>query len=127
MPSALNFDKGLTLSFQVKDRKASAAWYQKMLGFTFLYDVEHIGWCELATETPGVNIGLSQVESPKMGGGAVPTFGVVNLDAARAALEKQGVKFDGKTMTIPEMVKLATFFDLDGNAMMLFQDLSKHS
>lgn len=126
MPSALNFDKGLTLSFQVKDRKASAAWYQKMLGFTFLYDVEHIGWCELATETPGVNIGLSQVEAPKTGGGAVPTFGVVNLDAARERLEKQNVRFDGKTMTIPEMVKLATFFDLDGNALMLFQDLSKN-
>lgn len=31
MPSALNFDKGLTLSFQVKDRKASAAWYQKKM------------------------------------------------------------------------------------------------
>lgn len=127
MAAALDFDKGLTLSFQVKDRKAAAAWYQKMLGFTFLYDVEHIGWCELATETPGVNIGLSQVESPKIGGGgAVPTFGVVNLDAARERLERQGVKFDGKTMTIPQMVKLATFFDLDGNALMLFQDLSKN-
>jgi hypothetical protein len=33
------------------------------------------------------------------------------------------VKFDGPTQEIPGMVKLATFFDPDGNAMMFFQDL----
>lgn len=123
MPSPLNYTGGLTLSCQCKDRKKSAKWYTDVLGFQMLYDVAEIGWCELATETKGVNIGLSEVESPKVGAGPVPTFGVKDIDAARKKLESKDVRFDGATMEIPGMVKLATFFDLDGNAMMLFQDL----
>ncbi len=123
--SPLNFNGGLTLAFEVKDRKRSAAWYQDMLGFTMLYDVAEIGWCELATEVPGVNIGLSEVEAPKTGG-PVPTFGVADIDKARAMLEAKKVRFDGPTNTIPGMVKLATFFDPDGNALMLFQALGSH-
>lgn len=128
---ALGFDGGLTLSFQVKDRKATADWYQRVLGFKLLYDVAEIGWCELASPVSRVNIGLSQVEAPKAadgkgscGGGAVPTFGVKNIDAARKSLESHKVRFDGPTHEFPGMVKLATFFDPDGNALMLFQDLS---
>jgi len=123
--ASLGFDGGLTLSCQCSDRKKSAAWYERVLGFKLLYDVAEIGWCELATAVPKVNIGLSEVEKPKVGAGPVPTFGVTNIDAARAKMEKQGVKFDGATQEIPGMVKLATFFDLDGNALMLFQDLQK--
>ncbi len=126
MASALGYVPGLTISFQVKDRKASTAWYQDVMGFTFLYELPHIGWAELATEVPGVNIGISEVEQPKTGAGPVPTFGVKDIDAARKMLEAKGVRFDGDTMTIPGMVKLATFFDPDDNALMLFQDLSKH-
>ena len=125
MPSPLGYTGGLTLSMQVKDRKKSQTWYQNVLGFTLLYDVEEIGWCELATETEKVNIGLSQVEKPKVGAGPVPTFGVKNIDAARKQLEAKDVRFDGKTQEIPGMVKLATFFDPDGNALMLFQDLQQ--
>ncbi len=123
MSSPLNYNGGLTLSIQVADMKKAAAWYRDVLGFTFLYEVAEIGWCELATEVKGVNVGLSQVEKPKVGAGPVPTFGVHNLDAARGQLEGKKVRFDGPTQEFPGMVKLATFFDLDGNALMLFQDL----
>ena len=123
MASPLGFDGGLTLSFQVGDRKRAMAWYRDVLGFSLLYEVEDIGWCELATETKGVNIGLSQVEKPSVGAGPVPTFGVKDIDAARSILESKDVRFDGETQEIPGMVKLATFFDPDGNALMLFQDL----
>lgn len=123
MASELNYDGGLTLSMQVKDRKASAAWYQSVMGLKLLYDAAEIGWCELATEIGGVNIGLSEVEAPKVGAGPVPTFGVKDITAARARMEKQGVRFDGPTQTIPGLVMLATFFDPDGNAFMLNQSL----
>jgi CreA protein len=126
MSSPLNFDGGLTLSIQCKDRKASATWYTDVLGFPLLYDVAEIGWCELATETRGVNIGLSETEKPKVGAGPVPTFGVKDIDKARAMMEGKKVRFDGPTHEFPGMVKLATFFDPDGNALMLFQDLQKH-
>jgi len=33
-------------------------------------------------------------------------------------------EFDGDTIEIPELVKLATFFDPDGNSLMLYQSLS---
>ncbi|MCA9242889.1 MAG: VOC family protein [Phycisphaerales bacterium] len=123
MSSKLNYDGGLTLSFQVKDRKKSIAWYQDVLGFKLLYDVAEIGWCELATEVKGVNVGLSEVEKPRVGAGPTPTFGVKDIDAARKILESKDVRFDGATQVIPDMVKLATFYDPDGNTLMLFQSL----
>lgn len=120
--SPLGFTAGLTISIQCRDMAASRAWYRDVLGFTPLYELADMGWCELATECAKVNVGLSQVEHPKVGG-PVPTFGVHDIDAARAKLESRKVRFDGETQTIPGLVKLATFFDPDGNALMLFQEL----
>ncbi|MBX3402373.1 MAG: VOC family protein [Phycisphaeraceae bacterium] len=120
----IGLDGGLTISVQSADRKRSAAWYAEMLGFTLLYDVEHIGWCEMSTHIKGVNIGFSQVEKVKAGG-PTPTWGVKDVDSARKQLEGRGVKFDGDTLTFPGMVKLATFFDPDGNANMLYQSLAQ--
>ena len=37
------------------------------------------------------------------------------------------MKFDGETIEIPEMVKLATFFDLDGNPIKLYQGLGENA
>ena len=51
-------------------------------------------------------------------------FGVTDLDSDRAALEAKGVKFDGETVVVEGMVKLATIFDPDDNALMLAEDLS---
>lgn len=127
MASPLNYDGGLTISFQVKDRKKAMQWYQDVLGFRMLYEVDEIGWCELATEVAGgrVNVGLSQVEKPTVGGGPVPTFGVKDIEKSRAVLEGKKVRFDGPTREYPGMVKLATFYDADGHALMLYQDLQK--
>ena len=120
---ALDYNNDLTISIYVADRKKSAAWYTSVLGFELLYDVDEIGWCELQTTIPGVKVGLGDSEKPKIGG-PVPVFGVSDVDTARAELESKSVRFDGDTMTIPGMVKLATFYDPDGNAFMLSQDLS---
>jgi len=82
-----------------------------------------MGWCELATNIDRVNIGLSQVEDAGGKGGATLTFGVNDIDTARKELEGKNVRFDGPTRTIEGMVKLATFFDPDNNALMLYQEL----
>jgi catechol 2,3-dioxygenase-like lactoylglutathione lyase family enzyme len=113
----------LTCSIGVRDLKAAIAWYQDVLGFQHLYTVDDIGWAELSTPVAKVNLGLGQVESVQPGGGATLTWGVSNIDTARADLERKRVRFDGPTMTIEGMVKLATFFDPDGNKHMFFQDL----
>ncbi len=123
MPSPLAYDGGLTIAFQVSDMAKAKAWYCDVLGFSFVYEVAEMGWCEMSTETKGVMVGLSQVEDPKVGAGPVPTFGVTDIEAARKRLEEQDVRFDGDTQVIPDMVKLAGFFDPDGNVLMLYQDL----
>lgn len=125
MASPLGFDGGLTCALQVKDLAAAIGWYQDLLGFSLLYKMDEMGWCEMATAVDRVNVGLSQVESPEVKGGATLTFGVTDIDAARANLEGKNVRFDGETMTIPDMVKLATFYDPDGNKLMFYQDLQK--
>ena len=124
MPN-FEFEGGLTAAYEVSDVSKSIAWYQDVMGFTLQYHLEEMGWCEMASNIPRVNVGLSQVEKPKVEGGPTLTWGVKDIDAARSELESKGVKFDGETTEIPDMVKLATFFDPDGNHLMLYQDLSK--
>lgn len=125
MPSPLGFNGGLTISMQVGDLSRALAFYRDVLGFKHLYTVDEIAWAELATECERVNVGLSQVETPRVGAGPVPTFGVKDIGAARARLEAARVRFDGPTQEIPGLVRLATFFDPDGNALMLFEELPR--
>jgi catechol 2,3-dioxygenase-like lactoylglutathione lyase family enzyme len=114
----------LTCAMSCRDMDKSIRWYQDVLGFEVLYRLDDMGWCELQTAVPGVTIGLSQVEGPARGGGATLTFGVKDIAGARASLEAKDVRFDGPTREIEGMVKLATFYDLDGNALMFAQSLA---
>jgi CreA protein len=83
-----------------------------------------MAWTEFATPVQRVSIGFFDVEQPQVGGGAVPTFGVEDIDGAREYLEGRGVWFDGDTVVYEGTVKLATFFDMDGHALMLYEDLT---
>lgn len=123
--SNIAFKDELTVPFQVTDCLKSIAWYQDVLGFKLLYHVEEIGWCEMETHIKNVAVGFSQVEKPKVEGGATLTWGVKDIEAARKEMEEKGVRFDGETHIIPDMVKLATFFDPDGNHLMLAESLNQ--
>ncbi|MEE2865553.1 VOC family protein [Labrenzia sp. ac12] len=120
----VSLDNTITLALSVRDRHASADWYAEKLGFELLYHMDEAGWSELATRTEGVTLGLGEQSEPTPGN-TVPVFGVADIAGARSALEEAGVKFDGATETIEGMVSTATFYDPDGNALMLAQDLSK--
>ncbi|MCR9283313.1 Glyoxalase-like domain protein [Labrenzia sp. THAF191b] len=120
----VSLDNTITLALSVRDRHASADWYAEKLGFELLYHMDEAGWSELATRTEGVTLGLGEQSEPTPGN-TVPVFGVADIAGARSALEEVGVKFDGATETIEGMVSTATFYDPDGNALMLAQDLSK--
>jgi len=126
MSKTPKYKGGVTASIGVKNLKKSLEWYTTKLGFKHLYTVDEIQWAECATGLAGLNIGLGQRESVPTGGGATLTLGVEDIDAARALIESQGVKFEGPTHTIPGMVKLCTFYDPDGNSLMFFQDLQSH-
>lgn len=121
--STITPDNKITIAFSVTDRAATAKWYETHLGFKEIFAADEAGWTEIATNTAGVTIGLGDAEEIKAAN-TMPVFGVADFDASRAALEKAGVKFDGDTIEVEGMVKVAAFFDPDGNALMIAQDLS---
>ena len=122
LTTPFEYDRQLVISVNVSDFKQSAAWYREALGFEVTYELEQYGWGEMRTPWEGVFIGISQNEELKHGG-TVPTFGVKDIAAARKHLVSLGPKFDGDTYEIEGMVKLATFYDPDGNAWMLAESL----
>lgn len=121
--SLITLDNTITLAVSVRDRYASVQWYGDTLGFELLHHIDDAGWSEMQTKTAGVTLGLGEQAAPSPGN-TVPVFGVADLDSARASLESAGIRFDGETETIEGMVKIATFYDPDDNALMLAQDLS---
>lgn len=123
MSESIDYAPGLTLSMPVSDLDRGIEWYESMLGFKLQYRMDDIGWCELATPVADVNVGLSAVEKPNPGG-ATPTFGVKDIEAAKATLTAKGVRIDGDIIEIDGMVKLLTFFDCDDNALMFFEMLN---
>lgn len=121
--SLISVNDTITIALSVTDRHASASWYEAMLGFELIYHADEAGWSEIMTKTNGVTIGLGEHTKPAPGN-CVPVFGVADLDSAREKLEGANVAFDGPTDVVEGMVKTATFYDPDGNALMLAQDLT---
>jgi len=122
--SLISLKNTITIAMSVKDRHASAKWYQDMLGFETIYHADEAGWSEIQTKTEGVTLGLGEHTQP-VPGNCVPVFGIDELDSARQKLEQADVKFDGETDVVEGMVKTATFYDPDGNALMLAEDLTE--
>jgi catechol 2,3-dioxygenase-like lactoylglutathione lyase family enzyme len=121
--SSIEYDGRAVCALEVADLEQSLRWYEQALGFEVVHRLESWGWAELSTPLPGISVGIGQVEKPKTEGGVVVTFGVQDIDKARAHLESLGTRFDGVTRQIAEEVRLATFYDPDGNTFMLAQRL----
>jgi CreA protein len=121
--TSIKYSGDLVLSFTATDLQRTRGWYEKHLGFTHLFTAEPMGWMELSSHIHGVNLGFAANTAPNPGN-SVPVFGVDDLDTTRQKLEADGVSFDGETIVIPDMVKLATFYDPDNNALMLSQNLN---
>lgn len=119
----MRFDGGLTCAMGVSDLERSIAWYRDALGFDLLYRMEGEAWCELKTSVERVTLGLSQVEEAGGRGGATLTFGVDDIEAAKADLDARRIRQDGPIRDIPGLVRLLTFYDPDDNALMLYEDL----
>lgn len=122
---SIPYDGGLTCAISVSSLDRAIPWYCDVLGMKLSYRMDEIAWCELSTPVSRVNVGLSEVEQVSIGGGAVLTFGVTDLDAAKAALDAAEVRQDGPVQEIPDMVRLLTFYDPDGNTLMFYQDLTQ--
>ena len=119
----VTLDSTITLAISVRDRHLSAQWYSDTLGFILLHHLDEAGWSEMATKTAGVTLGLGEQAEPAPSN-TVPVFGVSDIGVDRAKLEAAGVRFDGDTVAIEGMVSTATFYDPDGNALMIAHDLT---
>ncbi len=122
---AISYVPEVTASMGVTDLDRAIDWYGRVLGFALLYRVDDIAWAELRTATPGVNVGLGQVDKVAQGGGATNVWSVADIDAAQAHLDAHGVQQDGPVRVIDGLVKLLTFYDPDGNAMMFAESLQR--
>ncbi len=123
--SPVQFEGAMVLRLLTTDRAKSRDWYRDMLGFEVLFEVDEIGWTEIANREARMTIGLLQSDSVNADvPGTVPVIGVRDLDAARTHLESKGVKFEGPTTEHPGLVKLATMLDPDGNRLMLYESLA---
>jgi len=122
-PLPPRFDAGLTCVLHVTDLDKSIAFYREVLGFELLYQLPEMGWCELMSPVAGVHVGLGRFDKVEAGA-TVLTWGVLDIEEARQRLVQAKVKV-GEIETIPELVKLLKFSDLDGNGMQLYQSLQK--
>lgn len=121
--NSLGYVGKLVCSVPVSDHLKAAAWYVETLGFGVVFENPEMGMSYLSTPVENVWLDLSQVENPEVKGTAL-VWSVSSVDAARAAIEAKGVRFDGPTREFGGMVKLATFFDPDGNTLMFYENLS---
>ena len=93
--------------------------YTKVLDYKLTERRDDLKFAHIATNVPGLEIGLSEVPEPKGTGSVVLNVSVTDVAAARKLLESRGVKFKGETVVIPGKVALAGFADPDGNALRL--------
>jgi CreA protein len=117
-----DYSQNLVISVGVSDMEKAIEWYGDVLGLELVYKLDQYGWCEMSTATKHVTIGLGQTEEVKPGS-TTPTFGVMDIGEARKHLESKDVRFDGDTYEIEGMVKLAMFYDPDGNSYMLAETI----
>lgn len=124
---AIAFAGDMITSLQVKDVKAAAKWYHDVLGCELALDLSDIGWCEVSTPAADNRIGLGLPEegaAVQTNGGSKVSFGVADIEAARALLKSKGVQV-GEIIEIPDTVKLLELVDPDGNGLMLHQALAR--
>jgi len=115
-------NENCVISVGVSDYDRSLAWYRDVLGFPVVYELKEYGWGELKTPF-GFNIGIGQTETVTPGN-VTPTFGVRDIDDSIAYLREHGVTVED-WHEISGMVRLSTFYDLDGTSWMLAQTLDQ--
>ncbi len=117
--AAIRYRPELLVQIGVSDIDQAVAFYTTVLGFTLTERRDDLQFAHIASNVPGLEIGLSQTPASKGSGSVVLNIGVEDVGAARRTLESRGVMFRGDTVVIPGKVALAAFVDPDGNALRL--------
>ena len=122
--SPLGYDGSLLVQLRVADLDRAVTFYRDVMNFELVHRNDSLSWAKLSAGIPGVRIGLGVGREVKGSGNLSLNFGVRDIESARKQLEKRGVTFQGPTITIPQVVKLADFNDPDGNRIRLAEDLA---
>lgn len=120
---SVEWDGSLLVQLAVSDLDASIGFYRDVLGWTLEARVDELRWARIRPDRSDVIIGIGESRKGAGSGTLTLNFGVIDIDRARATLESRGVVFEGETITIPGVVRLATFRDPDGNRFRLAEDI----
>jgi predicted enzyme related to lactoylglutathione lyase len=115
--ASIRYQPTLLVQLPVANLEKSIVFYTEVLGYTLNERRDDLRFAHIATNVPGVDFGVNQVEKPAGSGGIVLNIGVADVAEARKTLEARGVVFDGATTIIPGKVALAGFKDPDGNRL----------
>jgi catechol 2,3-dioxygenase-like lactoylglutathione lyase family enzyme len=116
---SLAYRPTLLIQIGVSDLDRSIRFYTGVLGFRLTERRDDLRFAHLATNVPGLEIGLSAGGPVDPSPSVVLNIGVTDVAAARAALERRGVVFPRPTQVIPGKVALAEFADPDGHRLRL--------
>jgi predicted enzyme related to lactoylglutathione lyase len=115
----IEYRQDLLIQIGVANLDRAIDFYTKALGFTVTERRDDLKFAHIQTNVPGLEFGLNEVTKPRGSGSIVLNIGVVDVAAARRALEARGVVFTGETVVIPGKVALAPFADPDGHVLRL--------
>ena len=109
----------LLIQLAVSNLDRAIGFYTTVLGFELTERRDDLKFAHIATNVPGLQIGLNEIAEPKGTGSAVLNISVRDVAVARKALEARGLVFRGETVVIPGKVALAQFADPDNNTLRL--------
>lgn len=116
-PSPIAYRPDMLVQIGVANLDRAIEFYTTTLGFEVTERRNDLKFAHLATNVPGLELGLNETATPRGSGSIVLNIGVVNVVETRRALEARGLKFRGDTVIIPRKVALAEFADPDGNVL----------
>jgi catechol 2,3-dioxygenase-like lactoylglutathione lyase family enzyme len=104
--------------YWTRDMDRAVAFYADVLGLALAHRSGD-GWAEFAAGP--VKLALHGTDEADLPAGGTVVFRVDDLDAARWALERRGVVFDGHESEVPGVGRFTTFHDPDGNPIQLLE------
>lgn len=113
----VEYRQELLIQLGVSNLDRAIRFYTTVLGFELTERRDDLKFAHIATNVPGLQIGLNEIADPKGSGSAVLNISVKDVAVARQALEARGIVFRGETVVIPGKVALAPFADPDGNTL----------
>ena len=107
--------------YWTRDLDRAVGFYGDVLGLSLTHRAGN-EWAEF--QAGPIRLALHGTEEASVPPGGTVVFRVGDLDAARWALERRGVVFDGHEAEVPGSARFATFHDPDGNPLQLIEYLA---